>query len=261
MQHNRNHAIGECFAKSLLSLFRQLKESLEPIRQEIQVLAPYAVNFFQWLQEQPAKNRESFIKLAENGWFPDLGMPTDNLSRIMHAVENNPNEAETVAIAFLRERVDAIELELSESYPDRSHLFRDAFEAHRERKYSLSIPVFLAQSDGIFWEQCSKQLFNQGQRKNASKQAISQRAPEGFLAAMLYSLSISTPLWMSSKKDRDEWMKEHGWEGSFVQLNRHLVLHGASLDYDTEKHSLQAISLLSYLRCVVELFNVEEYHN
>ena len=57
---------------------------------------------------------------------------------------------------------------------------------------------------------------------------------------MLYSLSISTPLWMSSKKDRDEWMKEHGWEGSFVQLNRHLVLHGASLDYDTEKHSLQA---------------------
>ena len=192
------------------------------------------------------KNRECFIKLAENGWFPDLGMPTDNLSTIIHAVENCPNEAETLAITFLRERVDAIELELSRSYSDRSHLFRDAFEPHRERKYSLSIPVFLAQSDGIFWERYSKQLFREGHRKTACDQAIVQHAPEGFLAAMLCALSVSAPLWMSSN-DRDKWMKGHGKEGSFVQLNRHLVLHGASVDYDTEKHSLQAISLLSYL--------------
>ena len=89
MQHNqcnRNRTIDEYFFESLLALFPQLKECLETIHQAIQVLAPYAVNFFQWLQEQPAKNRESFIKLSEKGWFPDLGMSG---LRQLHASEKS----------------------------------------------------------------------------------------------------------------------------------------------------------------------------
>ena len=258
--HNRNRTIGEHFATLLLASFPQLGEKLETTRHTLEGFAPYVMQFFQWLQEQPAKNRESLIKLAKIGWFPDLGMPLDNLSEIMHVVSYDSNHAQTIAINFLRERVDAIERELSKSYPNRSRLFRDAFEAHRERKYSLSIPVFLAQSDGIFKERLSKQLFIETERKSASEQAISQHDPEGFLAPMLCALSISTPLWMS-KKDRHKWMMGHGYESSFIELNRHLVLHGVSVDYDTEKHSLQAISLLSYLRCVVDLFRVEEYRD
>ena len=36
----------------------------------------------------------------------------------------------------------------------------------------------------------------------------------------------------------------------FVGLNRHQVLHGESVDYDTEQNSLKAISLLTYLRWI-----------
>ena len=100
-------------------------------------------------------NRKALIKLAKIGWFPGLGLPLDNLQEILRTVSADRDRAEKIAIDFLRERVDAIELELSQSYPERSHLFRDAFQAHRERKYNLAIPVLLAQSDGIFWEASS----------------------------------------------------------------------------------------------------------
>ena len=36
------------------------------------------------------------------------------------------------------------------------HILQEAFEAHSECKYNLSVPVFLAQADGIFWETTPK---------------------------------------------------------------------------------------------------------
>ena len=57
----------------------------------------------------------------------------------------------------LKTRLDIIEEALIDSYPHRGHLFQQAFEAHREGKYGLSIPVFLTQADGIFWDQTSEE--------------------------------------------------------------------------------------------------------
>ena len=62
---------------------------------------------------------------------------------------------------YVRRHLDNIEAALIESYPHRSNLLWEAFGAHRECKYSLSIQAFLTQSDGIFYERFGKLLFSE----------------------------------------------------------------------------------------------------
>ena len=142
---------------------------------------------------------------------------------------------------YLGKRLNVIEGVLIESYPDRGRLLQQAFEAHREGKYGLSIPVFLTQADGIFWERTPgrKNLFISGQRESTCKEYVSQIS-DSYILAYLHPLSIRLPLWMHETERGDP----------FVGLNRHQVLHGESVDYDTEQNSLKAISLLNYLRWI-----------
>ena len=230
------------------SLILGLEKDIEAINQTFQVIAPHAVLILEWLEKQPEIDRESLIKLAEIGWFPDLGMHLDNLPQVVQAANEDPSQAETIAIDFLRARVDAIESELAQSYPKRSHLFRDAFEAHREGKYNLSIPVLLAQCDGIFWEASTKILFRKKDRETVACDYIRKVASEEFMEAMWTPLTISAPLWIS-QRERSE---------SFDGLNRHQVIHGESVDYGTQTNSLKAISTLSYLRCLLTDTDVNE---
>lgn len=115
-------------------------------------------------------------------------------------------------------------------------VLHDAFDAHREGKYSLSTPVFLAQADGIWWDEFSKSLFQAQGRVRTAEDYIEEYRSDYFVAFFdIFGEQI--PLWISASK-RDQ---------SFNQLNRHLVLHGEAVDYGTEENSLKAISLLSWL--------------
>ena len=201
--HKRNHTIVEHFADLLLTRFPRLEKDIEAINQTFQAIAPHLVLILEWLEKQPEIDRESLIKLAKIGWFPDLGMPLDNLLPVMQAANEDPIKAETIAIDFLRARVDAIESELAQSYPNRSHLFCDAFEAHRKRKFSLSIPVLLAQCDGIFWEASTKTLFRKKDRETVACEYKKWVAPEGFMEAMWTPLTISAPLWRNQRERSD----------------------------------------------------------
>ena len=189
--------------------------------------------------EIPEKYRKALQRLGEEGWFLDPEMPIPLLQKIELLFDEHPDEMTEWLSNFFRTRLDVIEEVLIDSYPCRGRLLQQAFEAHREGKYGLSIPVFLTQADGIFWERTPERqnLFRSRQRENACNEYVSQIS-DIYILAYLHPLSITLPLWMTSNERGD----------SFVGLNRHLVLHGESVDYGTEKNSLKAISLLTYLR-------------
>lgn len=190
--------------------------------------------------EIPERNRKALQRLGEEGWFLDPEMPLSILQEIERLFDEHPDEMTEWLSNFFRGQLDVIEGALIDSYPCRGHLFQQAFEAHREGKYGLSIPVFLTQADGIFWERTTrrKNLFSE-QRKSTYKEYVSQIS-DNYILAYLHPLSNTLPLWMNQKERGD----------SFVGLNRHQVLHGESVDYGTEPNSLKAISLLSYLRWI-----------
>ena len=227
-------------------LVQQFRGPLKPLLDLARLLTPICERIAKIAKGLPDRNRKALQILGEEGWFfhPEISLII--LWKIDYLLLNDPKGISEWLCDFFREHLIDIEQELLEAYPHRKRPLQDAFEAHREGKYSLSVLVFLAQADGIFGEKSSerKSLFAGGQRKDAVKEHASQIS--GFSADFLHPLKILLPLWMSERQ------RESSFE-TFTALNRHQVLHGESVDYGTEENSLKAVSLLSYLHWILNM--------
>ena len=229
-----------CFAEAHRSVFKELLCDVQGIAESFNRFQDTAEAIENWCGNQGKDIRSGVERLARHGWFPDPSMSVALSTRLASLVDDQPDAVDKAVSELLRDRFDEIEAELVESYPDRARLLHDAFEAHRKSKYTLSIPVFLTQAEGLVWDRCSKALYAQNQRRTAAKDLRAQ-VPYGFFDALLEPLMISTPLWKPGAK----------LGTTFAGLNRHQVLHGVSTDYDTEVNSLRAVSFLSYLHWIL----------
>ena len=199
---------------------------------------------FALYSELPHRTKQASVVLAKRGWFLDLGASLGEVAGIVQAVhERTEEEVEEILLEWMRGRVDEIEQDLIDQFPGRKDVFRDAFEAHREGRYTLSIPVLLIQADGIFSEDPSTTLFEARRREEGLAELMAREDPDDFFAATLEPIGQVLPLW-ANRGDRQGALDQGDpLEG----LNRHQVLHGESTDYATERYSLQVIALLSYV--------------
>lgn len=181
------------------------------------------------IEELPEQLKETLLLSGKHGWFYDSELPLSNMLKIKRLFEEGKTaEAEAMFISYYKDNLADIELRINTSWSKRAKIITAAFEAHRNGKYELSIPVMLIQADGIFGEIFSLQL-------------CKARHNHQFREAQcdLYAYPLSQPLPLSL----NEFEREENFQG----LNRHLVLHGKSVDYPSEINSLKTISLLSYV--------------
>ena len=189
------------------------------------------------LGELGKQQQECLETLSGHGWFLSPDTPVEQLQVFADSFGENDGSGKKDAISsHFRKRIDSIESELSTSYPHRSQILHDAFEAHRAGKYTLSVPVFLSQADGIWRDQFHKNFFQKRKRKSTLQDCKNDPQLQ-YVATMLTLLeqSNNNPLW-ANESERDDL---------FDALNRHQVLHGESVDYATEQNSFKAISLLT----------------
>ncbi len=181
-------------------------------------------------------------KLSDVGWFFSPDTPIEQLRDLANSLGTNTCFANGVIRSYFQVRINSIERELSEAYPRRSQIFHDAFEAHKSGRYTLSVPVFLTQADGVWRDQFGRNFFERNKRKSTLQDCNNDLQLQ-YIATMLTLLEpreegMNNPLW-ANEAERDT---------SFGALNRHQVLHGESVDYATEENSLKAISLLVCFR-------------
>ncbi len=84
-------------------------------------------------------------------------------------------------------------------------------------------------------------LFMKKDKKPLTALYVEQALADSFQAALLSPLAQTLPI-NASEKDRPK-----GTDA----LNRHEVLHGIALDYDTAINSHKAVSLVNYVTSVV----------
>lgn len=193
------------------------------------------------LRTLPERTRVVATKAALRGWFIGPLIPL-SATRDLEGLE----DGEAIDTLFAEHyRLDWTEVEqlVLERLPARSHLLGEAFAAHRERRYALSIPVFLAQAEGL----CDDALKGRGHLFSTKEARVQERIrlmedllaqeDSGFVQAILEPLKAALP---SSAPI-------HLWEVSRDTLNRHAVLHGRDTDYATELNSLRCISLIDSL--------------
>lgn len=221
------------FTKQIQQYQKSLSSIITPAFEELQ----------RSFRELPPKIQEALLLLAQHGWYLDFNMPLPSLWDIKEAISSGEiDEVEEALVEYFESQLDEIENSFNAQFPHRSHIIASAFKAHRNGEYFLSIPVLLAQTDGICKEVVDQYLFMKKDKKPRTAIYVEQIAADTYKAALLSPLAASTPIGAS----------EHEREQGFNLLNRHMVLHGESLDYGSKVNSLKAISLVNYVSQALE---------
>ncbi len=194
------------------------------------------------------QQQECLERLSARGWFLSPDTPIEQLQLFTDSLgENGGSEKKDPISSHFRKRIDSIESELSKSYPPRSQILHDAFEAHRAGKYTLSVPVFLSQADGI-WRDQFRENFFQKKKLKSTLQDCKNDPQLQYVATMLTLLEPREP-----GKNNPLWANESERDDLFDALNRHQVLHGESVNYATEQNSFKAIWLLTCFQGVCRM--------
>ncbi|MDP1520874.1 hypothetical protein [Porticoccus litoralis] len=216
------------FTKQIEQYQKSLSGIISPAFEELQ----------RSFRELPPKIQEALLLLAQHGWYLDFNMPLPSLWEIKKAISSGEiEEVEEALVEYFESQLDEIEKTITAQFPHRSHIISSAIKAHRNGEYYLSIPVLLAQTDGVCKEVVDQYLFIKKHKKPRTAIYVEQVAADTYKAALLSPLAASTPISAS----------EHEREEGFNLLNRHMVLHGESLDYGSNINSLKAISLINYV--------------
>ena len=226
-------------AKCVVEFRRRFEAFVSP------ALAPLTENF----RKLPEKIRNALLVLGDHGWYLDLKMPLPALWELEKALnEGSVDEAERFLVEYFRERVPEITKAFKAAHPHRSKIVEAALAAHARGEYELSIPVFLAQADGICQELIGVQLFKKRAKRPALAAYVEAIAADTLRHALIYPLAHPLPISYAAYERK----------ANFDDLNRHQVLHGESVDYGTEVNSLKGISLLNY---VVQILKKDSQEN
>lgn len=216
------------FTKQIEQYQKSLSGIISPAFEELQ----------RSFRELPPKIQEALLLLAQHGWYLDFNMSLPSLWEIKKAMSGGEiEEVEEALVEYFENQLEEIEKSIIAQFPHRAHIIRSAIQAHRKEEYYLSIPVLLAQTDGICKEVVDQYLFMKKDKKPRTAIFVEQVAADTYKAALLSPLAASTPISAS----------EHEREEGFNLLNRHMVLHGESLDYGSKVNGLKAISLVNYV--------------
>lgn len=231
----------ENIGKAFESAFAPLGEQVKALQTSFK---PLLESLSQSFEKLPPQIRDALMTLADNGWYasPDLSIPA--MFRLAEAfTPENVAAANEALCDYFEGELDAVESHLVSQLPERSRLFAAAFAAHRRSEYALSIPVFLAQADGICQKITGEQLYSKD-RSGTPKLADLLITPDTpfFTKSMLAPIIEPAPI-TANARARQQLPDNI--------LNRHAVLHGESSDYDTRLNSCRSISLLIYVAWIL----------
>lgn len=234
------------FLAGARKIVNQVKEFFAALRPAVAALGSVAMFLSDVMLRIPAELRASVVELANRGWFFDPNMPLPSMWQTKTLIEEGKaDQADTFMAAHFENRLDEIEAQLASALPDRARFFSAGFEAHRQGKFSLSILMFIAQADGVCAELRGGHFFLKD-RKGRPQPATYAEGFAGDFMDEIAHLALAEDLPIRNRMAT--WLAS-GATG----LNRHGVMHGESLDYDTKENSLRAISLLNYVGLALDL--------
>lgn len=236
------HRQMEVFQQQLQIIHRQM----EGLQQQIQTaFERYAARLREVDRELPAVQ----VYLAKRGWYLTGSSSPGDVLRLARLIrEDRHAVAEEFMLEYARRRVDSVLSTVSEQWPGRAALLSDAIDAHRNGGYNLSIPVLLAQADGISSQILGASFF--AKEKGVPKVSKTYRArllkehdPESVNVFFLRPLELLSSL----SYGIDYHNSARVADPHLGPLNRHAIIHGYDTDYGTEANGLRAILLLDYL--------------
>lgn len=187
------------------------------------------------------------IMLSDEGWYLDYDLAIQTLSELyIIQVVNGKKVLDEYLIDFYKNKLEEIIIFFSKYHQTRYSILKKAFYAHKMGDYELSIPVFLSQIEGLFFDLTQKEIFSSGRGKkkeNTPKEWLETKGDRN----LDFRLSILEPL-KENQNISASFNKSDDFPNS---LNRNKILHGRVLDYPQEINSYKTISLLHFVGTII----------
>lgn len=234
----------EAWSSEIGNAISSFRKAIDEPRKMVQRFAEQNAELLEALRSfdvvLPALVEDMLSPMVSVGWYPDLEMPFANLADVVDLFKTDPVSAESQYAAYFTVELPAAEDRLVLSCPSRKELYSDGFVAHRQGLYFSSVPVFLAQAEGLAQERLGALLYS---RKKLRKR-VAELAKENWT----FSDVLMRPLVEPTDINKTTTERPRGFSG----LNRHSVLHGEDIAYGTEQNSLKAISHLLFVSDVLK---------
>jgi hypothetical protein len=145
----------------------------------------------------------------------------------------------------INKNISSIQETILKRHPARKLPLEACFRAHNNKDYYLSIPAIFTQCDGISKDKTGFSFF-----KNKSESGNRIPKTESWVNQ---SIAINLHKALASALTKKGAFQLHFSEKNKIDITRHSVLHGESIDYGTEINSLKAISLMIYLSDITNI--------
>jgi len=225
-KNSQNHDALNAFQKRIKQLNKELRPTFKKISDGIQIV----------INETP----DNIFELSKYGWYLDFNVEFKTPVELGRLLKNGEiNKVNDYLNNYYTEELDYIENRLVENYPQRKRFFSSAFSNHRKGDYISAIVVLLTQADGICYDKTEKKFFI-SDRKNEYLPQIEQnlrKFSHGIVDLFLSPISNKTTI-----NVRAEELVNFP-----IRLNRHEIIHGVDIDFDSKTNSLKIISFINYL--------------
>lgn len=185
------------------------------------------------------------IMLSDEGWYMDYDLAIGYLTKLyIHQIGNNSTVLDDYMCRFYRKKQRKIRYFIKKHNRTRYKIIKKALKAHRKGDFELSVPVFLTQIEGLFYDLTQKEVFSKGRGKdNTAKNWIDSKyhSKMDVRLALVESLKENNNITASFKEAVD-------YPNA---LNRNRILHGRDILYSCALNSFKAISLLFFIVTIV----------
>jgi len=243
--------------------FAPITEQLQEIQKNIASLS-FDLNLekysalFEALAEEakhiPDRVDTIYAYLAKRGWFVPFHFADLGLFKRYEALINEGDHQiiENDIQQYIKEHLSTFKHQCEKYFPERYKIMKSAFEAHEEEKYELSIPVFLAQADGIFEELIGTTFYSNDEKKlkKINRNLLERLAENGHptsTTSLSYLLLKQLQEESLLHENFSEIEKRENHDPNLNPLNRNTVLHGRDINYASEANSLRTIALIGLL--------------
>lgn len=186
------------------------------------------------------KLSDATISLSKEGWFINYEMSPAQIYTALNLLnEDKIDSLNSYMVNIVKKDLVDTEEILITRHSKRKEPLKAAFRAHSMTEYYLSIPVFLAQSDGISNEMISIHVFK---KPNRLKKWVAKNSKEH-----IHKIMSSALLGLEGGEFHMNFNRKTFIKG----ISRHSILHGDNNSYGNEVNSLKAISLLRYVSDII----------
>ncbi len=217
-------------------------------------------------KEQLARKMEEINKtLRQEGWFVPPILSEGQITQLhrLAVVNGDVDAAMSELIGYCEDGLPEKIVDAAcshKAFEHRTAFLRQALQAHVEGKFTLSIPVFLAQAEGTYLQTLEAHgifneayLFKGKEWAEAPIEDCIDELPitEIVFASILRAFSVAMHEQFTARVRSMEDLEQLRVKYPKGFLSRHAVLHGRDDRYNTKENSIRALFILDTVRELV----------